>query len=155
MNSRKGAVVFLSWLSVLLWMAFIFLLSAQAGDESASLSGGFVDILGAFVRIIIPNIGDDALHLLVRKLAHMGEYSVLVILLVNALRQHFYRKHVIYTYAVSISLLYAVSDEVHQVFVPARAGSVIDVLIDALGVLIGVLLFELFVQVFKPGNDNL
>ncbi len=40
--------------------------------------------------------------------------------------------------AAAIGIAYAVTDEVHQAFVPGRQGAVRDVLIDAVGVLIGV-----------------
>ena len=44
--------------------------------------------------------------------------------------------------AVAIGVLYAVSDEVHQAFVPGRLGSPVDVAIDAVGVVCGVLLWQ-------------
>ncbi len=40
--------------------------------------------------------------------------------------------------AVAIGIAYAVTDEVHQAFVPGRQGAVLDVLVDAVGVLVGV-----------------
>jgi VanZ family protein len=39
--------------------------------------------------------------------------------------------------AALFSILYAVSDEVHQLYVPGRNGSALDVGIDACGVLAG------------------
>ena len=46
--------------------------------------------------------------------------------------------------ALSVGFLYAVSDEVHQIFVPGRAGQLRDVLIDTTGVLLGIFLCSLF-----------
>ena len=40
--------------------------------------------------------------------------------------------------AAAIGIAYAVTDEVHQAFVPGRHGAVLDVLVDAVGVLLGV-----------------
>ena len=40
--------------------------------------------------------------------------------------------------AIAIGIAYAVTDEVHQAFVPGRHGAVLDVLVDAVGVLVGV-----------------
>lgn len=65
-----------------------------------------------------------------RSLAHFGEYAVLGILLTRAVPA---------AAAVPLGVLYAVSDEVHQSFVPGRAATVTDVAIDAAGVLAGVL----------------
>ena len=42
--------------------------------------------------------------------------------------------------AAAIGIAYAATDEVHQAFVPGRHGAVLDVLVDAVGVLIGVYL---------------
>lgn len=147
--SRKGGVVFLSWLSVFLWMGLIFYMSARPGDDSVQMSSSFLSLFEAF----FPFMDEDALHYMVRKFAHLAEYMILVILLVNALRQHISQKMVKYRLAGLLSLAYAVSDEVHQSFVPGRNGSILDVLIDGLGIMLGLLLFELFVQVFQPVDE--
>jgi VanZ family protein len=41
-------------------------------------------------------------------------------------------------YSLLICLIYSISDEVHQIFVPGRSGEVFDVLIDTLGSFIGI-----------------
>lgn len=43
--------------------------------------------------------------------------------------------------AWGLSVLYALSDEYHQTFVPGRNGTFVDLLIDASGALVGLLLF--------------
>jgi hypothetical protein len=68
---------------------------------------------------------------LLRKLAHAAEYAILAALLLRAVRE---------LPAWALSVLYAVSDELHQHFVPGRAGRPLDVAIDATGALVGVLL---------------
>jgi VanZ family protein len=73
---------------------------------------------------------------ILRKLAHLAEYAVLGLLLDRALR----RPHVVV--AVALAGLYAVTDEVHQRFVEGRHGSPVDVGIDTLGALLGVLLWR-------------
>jgi VanZ family protein len=65
-----------------------------------------------------------------RKIAHAAEYAVLGALLVRALGRELP--------AVAIGIAYAVTDEVHQSFVAGRNGAVVDVLVDAVGVLLGV-----------------
>jgi VanZ family protein len=96
------------WLPVVLWAALIFTLSAIPG-------------LGT---------GLGTWDLVLRKLAHAAEYAVLGALLVRALQRE--------PLAILVGSAYAVTDEVHQAFVPGRQGAVVDVLIDAVGVLIGV-----------------
>jgi VanZ family protein len=46
--------------------------------------------------------------------------------------------------SVIVSLLYAISDELHQVFVPGRAGELKDFLVDASGVVIAVIIYQVF-----------
>ena len=71
---------------------------------------------------------------ILRKSAHMTEYGVLWWLWYRALG--FRRLGV----AVAITLAYAATDEFHQTFVHGRHGTPVDVLIDATGVAIAILL---------------
>jgi VanZ family protein len=72
--------------------------------------------------------------LVLRKIAHAGEFAALGALLLRALRKELP--------ALGLGIAYAVSDELHQHFVPGRVGSPIDVLIDSVGVAIGVVLWR-------------
>ena len=97
------------WLPVVVWAAVIFAFSS------------------------IPSLGTGlgTWDLVLRKLAHTAEFAVLGALLVRALARP--------VPAFALGVLYAVSDEVHQHFVSGRRGAPLDVLIDAVGVAIGVL----------------
>ena len=99
------------WLPVLLWAALVFALSAVP-DLGTGLGGW---------------------DMLLRKLAHTGEYAVLGLLLHRATERP--------GLAFALGVAYAVTDEVHQAFVPGRHGAPLDVAIDAVGVLVGVLLW--------------
>ena len=90
------------------WAALIFALSSVS-DLSSGLGGW---------------------DLVLRKLAHATEYAILGALLVYALRRP--------GWAVVLGIAYAISDEIHQSFVPGRQGSPLDVLIDSAGVIAGV-----------------
>jgi VanZ family protein len=102
----------LVWLPVLLWAGLIFGLSS------------------------IPDLGTGlgTLDLVLRKIAHFLQYAILGALLVRALRNE--------VPAVAAGVAYAASDELHQHFVPGRHAAVRDVVIDAAGVLAGVLLLQ-------------
>jgi VanZ family protein len=71
--------------------------------------------------------GLGAWDVLLRKLAHVTIYALLWIALVRATD---WRRPVA---ATVVALLYAVSDEIHQSFVPGRHGAPLDVAIDAAG----------------------
>jgi VanZ family protein len=68
--------------------------------------------------------------LVLRKIAHAAEFAVLGYLLHRAVRRE--------GLALALGIAYAVSDELHQHFVPGRQGSPLDVLIDVVGVAVGV-----------------
>jgi VanZ family protein len=73
---------------------------------------------------------------ILRKGAHVFIFAVLTGLLIRAIRQTWRSLPInrVTQGAGLISVLYAVSDEIHQSFVPGRSGSVVDVAIDAVGV---------------------
>jgi VanZ family protein len=100
------------WLPVLVWAGVIFALSSIP-----SLNSG----LGTWDYVL-------------RKLAHMTEYAILVVLLARASGS--------YAWAFALAVGYAATDEVHQLFVRGRHGSPIDVGIDAVGALIGLVLWR-------------
>jgi VanZ family protein len=77
--------------------------------------------------------------LVLRKLAHATEYAVFGFLLLRALGRELP--------AVFAGVAYAATDELHQHFVPGRHASPYDVVIDACGVLLGVLATR---QVARP-----
>lgn len=81
------------------------------------------------------------MQLIVRKLAHWSEYFIFSLLLVRALSGRF-KSPLELRRAVSILavvFLYALSDELHQVFVPSRTASLADVGIDSLAGICGIL----------------
>ncbi len=88
-------------------------------------------VIFAFSSIPSLGTGLGTWDLVLRKLAHTTEYAILGALLVRALGRH--------GLAVALGTLYAVSDEVHQSFVRGRHGAWYDVLIDSVGVALGVL----------------
>lgn len=69
-----------------------------------------------------------------RKGAHMSEYAVLFFLVRFACGSN--KK------ALIISIAYAVSDEIHQRFVPHRSATIGDVAIDSIGILLALLVMN-------------
>ena len=130
------------WLPVLLWMLLIFGLSTTAGSPRNTSR-----IIGPIVRWLVPGISDDAVGkvvLTVRKAAHVSEYAVLALLSWRARRKPVRRDHRPWhwseaAFALAVAVLFAVTDEWHQTFVPSREGSPRDVLIDAGGATLALL----------------
>ena len=74
-------------------------------------------------------------HGAMRKVGHCGEYFVLAILLLRALRNETGKKWELRHAALTLAFIfvYALSDELHQSFVPSRTASFGDVMIDVVG----------------------
>lgn len=119
------------WLAVAVWMGLIFYFSHQSGQESAGLSSGVVQA----ITTVAPNASPDIIHTVIRKLAHVSEYAVLGALVGWTLPAC----TLVRAWAgLAIGVGYAITDEVHQLFIPGRSGEVGDVVIDGVGVAIGV-----------------
>lgn len=121
----------LRWLAVAVWMGLIFYFSHQSGQESAGLSSGVVQA----ITTVAPNASPDIVHTVIRKFAHVGEYAVLGVLVGWALPSCTLPRA---WAGLAIGVGYAITDEVHQLFIPGRSGEVSDVVIDGLGVAMGV-----------------
>lgn len=119
-----------------LWMCFIFYMSAQNGVASAAGSGRIDRILAAIPLFRSLNI--ELLDFIVRKTAHFAEYTVLGFLSANSFTCDKREAK-----AFCLSVAYAASDEIHQYFVPGRRCMTRDVLIDSTGALVGILIFFL------------
>lgn len=138
-----------------LWMGVIFFFSAQPATESAQLSGGIVAKLQELLSDI-PLIGGffhmPWIEFFIRKAAHASEYTILGVLLFLAVREYENVRSGGIRLAVSwiLGTLYAVTDEIHQLFVPGRSCELRDMGIDSLGVFAGaVAVFVIFTCICK------
>ncbi len=131
------------------WMLMIFRFSALPAGESMEQSDGIVEKIIRFFVSDFDGLSAEqqeqithTLSMAVRKGAHMAEYAVLSILLYGlfSVTQSPMRRISRAIAAWGGAVVYAATDEFHQVFVPGRSGVPIDVLIDGIGALAGVLL---------------
>jgi VanZ family protein len=125
-----------AWLAVAAWATLISVFSS--GCFSGSQTGG---LLLPLLRALLPGASPDllaTLHALIRKAAHVGEYLVLSVLLVRALRHEGLAGGHLAAAAFGLGVGYAALDELHQHCVPSRTGSPRDVAVDATGVAAGV-----------------
>lgn len=137
---------FMAWLFVFVWMGLIFYLSHQSASESSQLSGGVVAFVLHILHTIFPqSIEVSAFHTFIRKGAHFFAYFILGILIYRALWGRWKN----FFMALFIAFLYAVSDEVHQLFIPGRSGEFRDVLIDSAGAATGILLYILLLRLLR------
>ena len=139
-----------SWVLVVICMGIIFLLSAQNGEESSDLSGSFVMALLNGLGIVI----DEGI---LRSIAHCLEFMGLSVLIFNAVYITWFLK-LTPIIAFLGTVFYAITDEIHQIFVPERAFQISDILVDSTGALIGVvasfIILKTILFIKKRGNKN-
>ena len=106
----------LLWLPVVVWAAVIFAFSATPNLRVAPTAD--VDFV-------------------VRKAGHMFVFGVLAMLLWRALANSAVRRAMLWSWVLAAA--YAATDEFHQVFTAGRHASPVDVGIDSVGALLGLL----------------
>lgn len=142
------------WIVTLLWACGIFCLSAQPAKQSGEISGKIkAEIVQGLSEHDVSR-QDDAVfagkvHYIVRKAAHVALYLVLGILLFLLFKS--YNVPVIRCCLMTLgtSVLYGISDELHQLLVSGRSGQITDVLLDGFGAFIGILLVLSGRQIWK------
>ena len=131
----------ISLLLVILWMIFIFVMSSFDASSSSNQSNFIIDIITSIINIKVTGL----LSLIIRKLAHFIEYFILGILVINFITR--YDKKIII--AILLCIIYATSDEIHQIFVPGRSCQITDIMIDSLGSIMGIYLCKLITKKYK------
>jgi len=120
LNNNSAGKFIKYWLPVIICAILIFYLSSLTGE----------DIPGLF-------IGQDII-------GHLAEYAIFALLLSRALKAYNlklnYNKRILWVCVIAI--IYAMSDEFHQMFVSGRVASFFDLLLDAIGSLTGGLLYR-------------
>lgn len=126
----------------LLWTVLIawFSTDTWSGEQTAS-------VLLPWLRTLLSGVGPELLdraHWLVRKLAHVIAYGVLAALWAGALAG--WSRRAWWAWALGLSLATAILDELHQTTTAARGGSLADVVLDGLGIVIALALLRGAVQ---------
>ena len=123
-------------------MIMIFCFSAQAADDSSLTSGRVCRFLARHLisgfsgfETAVQNKIVDGLSHVVRKTAHFSEYALMSFLWYLWLHRVKFAPLI----ALAATAIYSCTDELHQLFVPGRAGQLRDVLIDSSGAVFGIL----------------
>ena len=153
--TSKGRIkIILKGSALVLWCVVIFMFSANNADESNKQSNAvFVNPVYDSLDTTAQAEYKDTATFIIRKLAHFSEYALLGILaFINLamVKKLGYRG----LFAAVFSCIYASSDEIHQLFVPGRAGQVGDVLIDTSGAVAGILLAILIRKIWLKSREK-
>lgn len=130
---------------LLLCMAMIFHFSSETGSDSTNTSSFVLQIVYKIYQSIFSGkltISTFREYMMtpIRKIAHFSEFFLLGLLAyLNA--KEYTNKYIIYSFIFSV--IYAISDEIHQLFVINRYGCFKDVCIDSFGIMMGILFIYL------------
>lgn len=123
------------------WLILIYLLSAETGYQSGSLSDGILLSIAKLLKISDTKAFVDTFGFFIRKLAHFREYFILYILTYECFKEYNCPKLIVVS--VLFCVLYASFDEFHQLFVDGRCGQLSDVMIDSSGSIVSCFLWRL------------
>ena len=143
---------------ILIWMMTVFIFSNEKATESKVTSR---KVTIAIVRAISgKDISDNekllvSVDKIVRKLAHYTLYTVGGVLIISfAYTMDKTQKEKI-LYSLAFGICFVITDEVHQLFVPGRTGRLLDVGIDTLGIITGILIFLIIKKIIGAVRNRI
>jgi len=141
----------LSFVPAIAMMVLIYNFSSQNGTESSGLSFAVSKyIVLIYNRIFMKGMSNHALnelilyiHPYVRKGAHITEYMLLAMTVSLPMYVYRFRGFGMTLVAIFFCVAFAAGDEWHQSFIAGRVADPKDVLIDSIGILIGVIVVRI------------
>ena len=141
----------------------IFGFSGQEGEKSGSISRQITEAITKNINQIQnkteeqKEIALKKIEHVIRKLAHFSLYTVVGILMMSLMSTYSIKQMKRYGASLGVGIIYAISDEIHQSFIPDRTPAVGDVFIDTCGVVFGIILVRIFIMInfkIKMRNKN-
>lgn len=145
-------------LSVIACLSLIFAFSSQPGSDSDAVS---LFVAEQFLSWL-PGFSDNpnmvgilqTANVFVRKLGHTAEFAMLGASFMLFWYQYAFSVRIRIFLSFVCGLASAIGDEIHQLFVPRRSGNITDVLIDAIGLSIGIFLARTVADRFSQKNKK-
>lgn len=141
----------------------IFGFSGQEGEKSGSISRQITEAVTKNIKQIQTleetqkEITLKKIEHIIRKLAHFSLYTVVGILMMSLMSTYNIEQIKRYGISLGVGMIYAISDEIHQSFIPDRTPAVGDVFIDTCGVIFGIILVRVVMLIIlnvKNTNKN-
>lgn len=154
MNIKKIIFIIL----IILWMAIVFKFSSQKSDKSSNTSGKITEIIVKIFPSAKEMNDEQKLRLIetwdpiIRKLAHFSLYTLGGIFIMGFASTYDIKTKFKIIYSLIFGILYASSDEFHQLFVEGRSCEFRDVCIDSAGILLGIMIVLLISKIILSYN---
>lgn len=150
LNIIRGILI----LALIGTFSIIFGFSNQDSKTSGGISQKVTDILVKYIPAI-QNAEEpqkqemiDRTESVVRKIAHFSIYTLVGILLMGLMSTYKLKELDRIATSLIIGMIYASTDEIHQAFIPGRGPLITDVILDTLGVITGIFLLMLIIELF-------
>lgn len=127
----------------------IFGFSSQDGEESGNLSSEITRFMLERLPIENNELILKRTESVIRKIAHFSIYALVGFLLMTLISTYPVKENKRILISLGVGILYATSDEIHQAFVPGRSPQITDVVLDTIGVLVGIILLLIIIQICK------
>ncbi len=125
---------------IIIWMAVVFNFSSQQSKKSSNTSQTVIKTslsqVKSFKKMEEPKQNEliEQLQHPTRKIAHFTIYTIGGLIIYNFFNTFNICNKKKIIYAIIFGMLYATTDEIHQLFIDGRSGQITDVLIDTAGV---------------------
>ena len=145
---------------LIVWLIVIFMFSNQGGETSTITSNNVSkNILSVYEKISSKMYSKEEKEKIiessitvVRKTAHVFEYFILGLLLINALKDYRKFDYRLLIYSIILCFICAFFDEFHQLFIPNRTGRVVDTFIDSIGFISSTVIYYFLYSKLKKRN---
>lgn len=147
----------LSLVLLITWMITIFVFSHQQGTGSSKTSEKVSEFIVNVcdIREQLSNEEKNELigiiNPIIRKVAHLTIYTIGGFLLINLIHIQKDRKEIFYSGIVGV--LYAITDEIHQLFIEGRSGRIEDIIIDSIGIFLGIYIFLFIKEIVRRNKE--
>lgn len=128
---------------IAIWAIIVFNFSSQNGNESSGLSRKVVKVFIEDEQVV------DLVEPYARKAAHFSEYALGGLLFILLFSTYKWTDRKKMTVSIIFGIWYATLDEIHQLMVANRHGSIFDVYLDTLGFTTGVCIMLLLIKVIQ------
>ena len=152
---KKRTIFILRCIPAILCMVLIFVLSSHTAVQSSEVSGGLIASIAERIHPQFTHMSEadqvlfiESCQFAVRKAAHFSIFALLGMLLSWPVSIVVANCHV-FPVSLLVSGLYAVSDEIHQYFVPGRSCEIRDLMIDFCGAALGCAVYLLVRKIIQ------
>ena len=149
---------------LIIFLIGIFTTIFGFSNQNSEVSGGISKKVTEYIVKFFPSIEKNSeikkqeimnkLEKIIRKIAHFSIYTLVGLLLMGLMKTYKIKEIDQVGLSMIIGIIYASTDEIHQAFIPGRSAQLTDVMLDSIGVLTGVFIVMLLLEIIRRIKKN-